>query len=584
MLSKFFLLFFAFMMGVSGSTYAANGANGDTTSSATPSDDDSTKKNDLPPDSAENSNSVVLGAIPDTNVQEILVGRDHIKPAFGVENHFVKKGGSVVLDFQNLGVPAPYRNNLWIRQSVLGIVQKGETDAASGGERISVGDKLGTTQVVVSEKITKPDGTFTEGRPLKVYNLTVSDEDLITIAQEIKALIGPVEGLDVRIVGSTVVVDGKVLIPKEMRRVLNVVKRYQAAAKPVVNLAEISPLSQQLLAKKMEEEIAGGPGRPKDITVKVVNGRFFLEGAVDKLADRQAAMYICQAYVTERYTLDSDGKVESPSFANLPECVQMVRIRQPAAPEPDKMLSVRVDFVTLKRSYLKNFSFSWAPGITGQPSLSYSSDLGKLAGSFTATLSSLFPKLDTAAQHGYARILKSATLLMKDGINESTGEPDVNTLNEEVTYNVPVNSTDPATGKTISTLQAIPVKTQLKIKASSVSGYDKINLGINAIQQEAQKDQGATAPNVLSNEIDTRIVVGNGESAALGGLVAERRNVSIIRDPASTGGTDFQVFEMGRSQDLTDNKDQFIIFVTPTKLRSAAQGTESLKRKFRLKR
>lgn len=536
---------------------------------------------ELPPDSAARSNeSVVLGAIPETTVQEILIGRDKIKPLFGVENHFVKKGGSVVLDFQNLGVAAPFRNNLWIRQSVLGIVQKGEADAASGGERISVGDKLGTTQVIVSEKITKQDGTATEGRALKVYNITVSDEDLITIAQELRSLIGPVEGLDIRIVGSTVLVDGKVLIPKEMRRVLNVVKRYQGAGKPVVNLAEISPLSQQLLAKKMEEEIAGGPGRPKDITVKVVNGRFFLEGAVDKLADRQAAMYICQAYVTEKYTLDSDGKVESPVFAGLPECVQMVRIRQPAAPEPDKMLSLRVDFVTLKRSYLKNFEFSWAPGVSGNPSLEYSSDVGRLVGSFTATVSSLFPKLNTAAQHGHARILKSATLLMKDGAG--AGEPEESILNEEFTYNIIVTNPD-ANGNPVSSLQPIPVKTSLKIKASSVPGYDKINIGINALQQEIQERKGAAAPDVLSNEIDTRLVVGNGESAALGGLVAERRSVSVIRDPANET-TDFNVFELGRSQQLSDNKDQFIIFVTPTKLRSASQGTETLKRKFRLKR
>jgi pilus assembly protein CpaC len=527
--------------------------------------------------------SIALGEIPQTDVGEIMIGRERVKPIFGVENFFIKKGGSVVLDFQNLGVPAPFRNNVWVRQSVLGIVQKGELDAATGGERISVGDKLGTTQIIVSEKIQKNDGSSSEGRVLKVYSLTVSDEDLITIAQELKALIGPVEGLEVRIVGSTVVVDGKILIPKEMRRVLSVVGRYQAAAKPVVNLAEISPLAQSLLAKKMEEEIAGGPGRPKDITVKVVNGRFFLEGAVDKLADRQAAMYICQAYVTERYTLDSQGKVESPSFANLPECVQMVRIRQPAAPEPDKMLSVRVDFVTLKRSYMKSFDFSWAPGIRANPSLEYSSDLGRLAGSFTATLSSLFPKLDTMAQNGNARILKSATLLMKDGGGSDGGEPKASILEERFTINIPVTNLD-ANGNPVTTLQAIPVETIVNIRATSIPGYDKINMAIIATQQEIQRDEGAPAPNVLSNKIDTSLVVGNGESAALGGLVAERRSISTTRDPASESGVDFSVFELGRSQSLTDNKDQFIIFVTPTKLRSASQGTDSLKRKFRLRR
>lgn len=530
----------------------------------------------------------VEGSIADTNISKILETREVLKPNYGFEDIFLTRGSSSVLDVQNL--PGYSRKDLMFFYTSEGVIAGSRKDA-SGGERIVAGNSSASTQILVYSKKPGPDGKNEKGELLKVYRITVTNEDLITLLQEMKALIGDVEGLDMRIVGSQVVVDGAVLVPKDMRRVLAITGKYIAEKRPVLNLAEISPLTTKLLGEKMEEEIAGGKDRPRDIKIKTLNNRFFLEGAVDTKFQKDEAERICQAFISERYTLepkDSSGKLEVPRFAGLGECVSMVRVRAGQPAEPDPILAVRVDFVTLTRNYQKSFNFNWAPGLTTNGSANYSSDLGKFLTSFTATVSNLFPKLDTAASHGYARILKSATLLVRDGERSGAGgSPPEATLNENIQIYtlVPGDATRPAT------YQPVNVSTKVGIKAKSVSGTDKINMDILAVQSEL-KDQGkpgGSGPTIYSSEVKTSIVVSNNESAALGGLITERRNVGITRDPGAVtdaeGKTpDFNLFELGKSHSFADDKSQFIIFVTPAKLRNPTEGTETLKRKFRLRK
>jgi hypothetical protein len=92
------------------------------------------------------------------------------------------------------------------------------------------------------------------------------------------------------------------------------------------------------------------------------------------------------------------------------------------------------------------------------------------------------------------------------------------------------------------------------------------------------------------------VVLGGGSCACLPHLLlsaitgAERRKVGIVRDPAQTSSTSagttgsFNLFDLGRSHSFKDEKTQFIIFVTPQRVRSAADGSQPLRRKFRLKR
>jgi|GEM_PF-1479823 len=542
----------------------------------------------------------LLNSIVDTDYDRIIEDQIRtegkiLKPEFGFEDIFVTTGKTVVMDAGRLGQgPCPERaDELPIRVSQVGVIVNVERDKGSDGCRLTAGDKAGATQILWYENKSTVKGKVDYGRLLKVYRVTSTSEDLLVLLQEIKALIGQVEGLEIRIVGSNVVVDGYVLVPRDLRRVSAVLERYQKSSppKPIINLVEVSPLSQKLLARKMEEAIAGGKDRPKDVTVRVVNGRYFLEGLVDKEADRQTALLVCQSYLQDKYT--PPGPLQSPPAPQLPngrpvgDCVTMVRIRAGQPQEPDPIVAVRVDFVTVSRDYFKNFDFKWAPSLGGSGNMNYSSDLGKLITSFTATVNDLFPILDSASRHGYARILKTAHVLVRDGVDRSKGgeAPPEAVVNEVIKIPYTVQSA-PVNGQAQPpSIQFIEVKTEVLVKAKSVSGSDKLFVDMTATQTELRTGAAgdSTIPSTQSNVLKTSLVVGNGESAALGGLVSERRRVGIERDPAGNGSS-FTLFELAKKHTFQDSKEQFIVFVTPEKLRSPAEGTEQLKRKFRLRK
>lgn len=546
--------------------------------------------------------SDLLNAIVDTDYDRIIEDQMKgegkvLRPELGFEDVFVTSGKTVVIDAGKLGQgPCPDRaDELPIRVSQVGVVVNVERDRGSEGCRLQAGDKSGATQILWYENKSTVKGKVDYGRLLKVYRVTVTSEDLLMLMQEIKALIGHVEGLEIRIVGGSVVIDGYVLVPRDLRRVAAVLERYSKSTppKPIINLVEVSPLSQKLLAKKMEEAIAGGKDRPKDVSVRVVNGRYFLEGLVDKEADRQTALLICQSYLQEKFTPASP--LQSPPAPQLPngravgDCVTMIRIRAGQPQEPDPIVAVRVDFVTVSRDYFKNFNFHWSPTLGGNANLNYSSDLGKLITSFTATVSDLFPVLDTANRHGYARILKTAHVLVRDGVDRSKGgsseAPPEAVINEVIKIPYTVQA-PPVNGQSQPpSVQFIDVKTEVNIKAKSVSGSDKLFVDITATQTELRTGAAGDSaiPSTQSNVLKTSLVVTNGESAALGGLVSERRRVGIERDPASTSGS-FSLFELAKKYTFQDSKEQFIVFVTPEKLRSPTEGTEQLKRKFRLRK
>jgi pilus assembly protein CpaC len=545
---------------------------------------------------AEEAPRVKEGAIADVQLEEILSNKRDLKPTKGVQDFFITKESKVDLDFQKLEVSQADR---CFKSTPIGIIDgyaQDKTDPKfrdlgyqpDGSFRVA-GIQNGTAQVILYRG--KQPGSCNEiGEIVKIYRVTVSNEDLITLTQELKALIGGVEGIEIRIVGAQVVVEGNVLIPREMKRVLAVMAKYQT--KPILNLVEISPLTLKLLGQKMEEEIAGGKDRNKDIKVKVVNGRFFLEGNVDKRVDRDTAEKICQSYISERYSMESTGgpigtgKLEKPTVPGLSDCVMMVRIRQAPPQDPDPIISVRVDFVTLNRNFLKTFDFRWAPGLSLDGNSNYSSDTGKFLTTFTGTLANLFPKLDTLQKHGHARVLKSATVLVRDGDDASRGTPAearlVETLN--LAYVIPGTPGANGAAATPPTAGQTPVTTEIRVRARTIPGTaDKLNVGIVATQTEVRDFRRNEPPTTLQNLVETQLVVPNTESAAIGGLIAERRNVSNGRDPTTTEQSSINVFKLDKSFNFTDEKSQFIIFVTPTKLRSTTEGTDQLKRKFRLR-
>ena len=537
----------------------------------------------------------LVGEIADSNLETVLKNRDELSPIYGFEEIFIglnkknptSKTGSPI-SVEDIPEIKDLKDIYWgiTAQGIIKFDKESMSQPGSPPKRATIvtTGQTGTTQILVYDKEIDPKTKKPiPGKKLfKVFRVTVTEEDLVVLLQQIKAKMGKIEGLEMRLIGDRIVIDGQIVVPKDLRRVLTVFSNYKEAGKPVEFLAEVSPLAMQYIAEKMQDEINGGKDRPTNIYVRILNGRFILEGAVDKKIDRDIAVQTCQAMIQDQFKLEPKLVKESV-FKDLPECMLRIRIRPGQPADPDPIMSIRIDFVSLVRSYIKAFNFKWAPGVTANSSYSYASDAGKFIGSFQATLSGLFPSLETLSRNGHARVLKSATLLIKDGEDAEKGNgagPEASIEESlQVPYFVPGNEKNPPSWAFTQ------INTKISVSGRSIAGTDKINISVNATQAEAQEKPAPDAPpGSLTYSVKTQLIVSNGDSAALGGLISERRQVSMGRDPANSNGSDITLFKFSKNHEFQDQRNQMIIFVTPTKIRNASEGTESLKRKFRLRK
>jgi pilus assembly protein CpaC len=86
--------------------------------------------------------------------------------------------------------------------------------------------------------------------------------------------------------------------------------------------------------------------------------------------------------------------------------------------------------------------------------------------------------------------------------------------------------------------------------------------------------------------VKTKIFVKNGESAAVVGVNSGEVVTQFNKDDPSPGsfaeGTE-PLFNLNRSKQYAKKKSQFVIFVTPQIIENAHDGTEDLKKSFRVK-
>ncbi len=416
----------------------------------------------------------------------------------------------------------------------------------------------------------------TKGVPQLTYIVRVTREDLGQVMSQLEDLLGDIEGLKIRPLGGTVVLDGDILLPKDMLRIIRVIDavkdRDPKAAKEVQirNLATVSKTTLNIIAERIEKEI-GSP----EITVKVINGNLFMEGVAEGDYEAQRAFEIAKSFLPEALVEQASGPGSptvrlkaSGGAGGLPQIFDFLRIRQAAAKPPSQDIKITMNYVELKNDYLKNFNFSWKPLVSDQSSVGYNSAAAEFTASLVATISSLFPKLSTAKSHGHARILKQETIIVKDR------SPEVAVIESSIQVYSPVTNE-----KGERSLQPIDVQNFTKVKAAILQGTDSIDLGI---QISLNTLLGSDPPQIAKNSIQTQVTIKNGDSAALGGHGIDEALANYNRTPTGTTGSGSPIFNLQRSKDYVHTKQQYVIFVTPEIIRTAAAGTEDITRKFRL--
>lgn len=395
------------------------------------------------------------------------------------------------------------------------------------------------------------------------FSLDVKKSNLTKVVREMRALLADIEGITVKIINNRVVVDGQVLLPRDLSRILSVIAQYGETQ--ASSLVTLSPVAQRKIAHLIMEHINN-----PEVQVRPINDKFILEGTVADAGEKERARQIAQMYVPDM--IREAGEKEGSIIKVKKEFVlDLIKIRDAPPREPAKIIQVVVHFVELSKSYTKGFRFQFTPEISDGSGISLSSSSGSSGGivsSITAVISNLLPKLNWAKEHGHARVLESTTILVTDG-----GEGKISNETE-----IPYTVFSPATNNASSSKSKIGINAQIGAKINNPRS-DAIEMSMNFGMSQLV-DMSANGPIVSTSLVNTKVTVRSGQSAAIGGLILNSSNTAYNKLPQSVENP---LISLYASKQFIRKQSQFVVFVTPVIKVSASQGSEKIKAKFKLR-
>ena len=429
-------------------------------------------------------------------------------------------------------------------------------------EIIFEGKTAGSTNVIIKDKA---------GKTRIEYNVVITETDQSKMIKELRELIGDIEGVRIEIRAGKVVIDGEVIVPREFARLVVALEKYQN--KDVIVLVEPSPHTMSLIAKRMQDEIQANGIR--DVTVRVVNDAFWIEGVVNSQGKKLKATEIATALLPNRIVPLAPEAVKGSGVKKfLIRNFVEVNATEKEKPLP-KLVKIATQFVELSKDYARTFGFRWSPSFSGgggsvrigrteSGTLSSSSE-----GSLSAVISNLFPKLAAARNAGNARVLQSGIVITEDNVEA--------TVSKTTTIPFDVGSGEFSKGQEAqATFKVTTTPVILKQEKVKLSGLD---IAVSAIT--GQNIDGN--PLQTTNAVRTNLIVNSGDSAVVGGIFQSQSNSTYDKLPGDTEeGADY-LFNFVRAKNYKTSKSQFVVFVTPEVVDSASKGIEDIKRKFRMR-
>lgn len=394
------------------------------------------------------------------------------------------------------------------------------------------------------------------------YQITVKKSNLEKVAKEIRALIGDIEGVSIKVINNRVVVDGQVLLPKDLSRIYRVVQQFGEQASMLVT---ISPLAQ----KKIAEFISRDINNP-EIEVQAVNNKFILKGLANSQDEKDKAEIISKIYVPDIVVEESEEKGLIRVRKCINDCViNLISVKDKGEQPPPKLVQMVVHFVELNKDYSKAFKIGWTPEISDQSQMTMQSgsNSGGVVTSLTAVISNLLPRLNWAKEHGHARILESTSIMVEDGkkgeIKQMTNQP----------YSV--IGKEGQVGTAFAEIGIRSAITAVILPGNSSTVALDMEFSLSNLIGTGQNG----APITSANTINTKISVRDKQSAAIGGLIRNSSFTDYNRLPA---GVKNPIISLYASKNFQRKQSQFVVFVTPVVKVSASAGSEQIKKKFRL--
>lgn len=410
---------------------------------------------------------------------------------------------------------------------------------------------------------------------LRQINIDVTRLNLHKIVKELKELLIAVDGIAIKIINNRVVVDGEILLPRDMDRIKQVLAQY--GDKKVASLVTFSPKAQNQIASLITKEIGmlgdeSFNNDPSDgfcknsVTVKAAYNRFILEGEVDDLTKKDKAQLIAELYTQ----FDTSLSKQSVRKKDVNAVTNLINVCKSKPPDNTKsLIQIVVHYVELQKNYNKGFTFQWTPLMSGDGtsvSLQAGGGVASFAALLTTTISNFFPKLNWAKSFNFARVLHNATVLVEEGQQASIAS----------TTTVPLPQT--AADGSISTTNA----TQSTVETQVVPTLIGPNKGTIHMRVGFTVANPLGAQAVSSKRISTIVHVADRKTVALGGLISSNlaRDYNRLPNSATTGG--LPIVNLVSSKNYGASKSQFVVFISPSKMINASLGSKKIMKNFKI--
>jgi len=425
-----------------------------------------------------------------------------------------------------------------------------------------VGVKEGNTSLTVKDK---------SGDEKVRYAISITADDQTNTVTQIRDLLQDVEGIEVGIKGGKVFVGGYIVKPSDIGIVSTVLDNFEG----VLRLVEMHPQTQQIIARKLTEEFQ--KFNLKNITVRIVNQSYWIEGVVSSAGEKTLLNTITDAFLPDRISsLSADSeRVETNSGRGTYINFASVNADQKKQETPlPKQIKISTQFVELSKDYSKVFGLKWAPTFNGDGGSiginGSDGEVGAQGGTFTAAINNLIPKMQSLKNAGYGRVIQSGMVIV---VNKKTGNINKNT---EIPFSEGSGENQNSATATVGfNLTVTP----------EILQKENVNIVIpNLSVAVTTSTTGTGSPITTKNSLKTELFVKSGQSAVVGGVVQNQDVTGYDKNDPAAYDEDTQrnvFFNFLRSKSKSISKNQYVVFITPEIIESAAQDTAEIRRKFK---
>lgn len=384
----------------------------------------------------------------------------------------------------------------------------------------------GETTITLWDRIGKQRDEFF----IKVVSTTLKE-----VLGKVKNEFGNLKGVDIKVKDGKIEIGGQVVDPEDYK----LIEEADRQSPSIKNKVHLSPRIMNQISAAIKEQ-SDVPG----VRVGAVKDKVVLSGVAYSSSDRKRAVEIAKVF--------------------HPDVLDLIEVRESGRRigEGD-LIELTFHMMEIKKGALREIGVNWAPGsfaegggnVSNGSGAGLFSEIGDFGRSILGFVFQLVPKLRFIRQKGDGRVLENPSIIVKNG-----EKAEIFSGSE-----VPYYKDDEVQFK----------KVGIEIEAWPVEVKGGIDLKLTAKLSSPSADlRGA----VDTNTISTTALCPFGQSLVLGNII---RNNDVKMKNRIPGGVSTQsaLFTLFLSKDFQSNRSEFVIFITPKKIKRM-DGAEGRLRQF----